>query len=226
MSIDYFALLATYFNHTSGHLFSSFSPISLMVLAMVTRNGNQLIELINNPIITTNIKGVIMELACISFFFYIKVKLEIAVQRVSRDRSSRIGVRSMNMTSVMILFQSCPPFYRNCWRTSTKRSSNWKQFVFACNSAKMRSYISLRSRCLPERYVYYPRSRYSFSLHLFLLFSTSHASSSSLSLSLSLCFWFYPRADWSSLVPPTTLPRTRAACASRHFSHPRNCFRA
>lgn len=63
------------------------------------------------------------------------------------------------MANVMILFQSCPPFYRNCWHTSTKRSSNWKQFVFACNSAKMRSYISPRSRCLPERYVYYPRSR-------------------------------------------------------------------
>lgn len=89
------------------------------------------------------------------------------------------------MTSVMILFQSCPSFYRNCWCTSTKRSSNWKQFVFACNSAKMRSYISPRSRCLPERYVYYPRSRYSFSFHLFPPLSASHFSSPSLSFSLS-----------------------------------------
>lgn len=63
---------------------------------------------------------------------------------------------------VMILFQSCLPFYRNCWRTSTKRSSNWRQFMLACYSAKMRSYIFSRSRCLPERYVYYPCSRYSF----------------------------------------------------------------
>lgn len=78
-----------------------------------------------------------------------------------------------NMAGVMILFQSCPPFYRNCWCASTKRSSNWKQFVFACNSAKMRSYISPRSRCLPERYVYHPRSRYSFSFRLFLLLFAS-----------------------------------------------------
>lgn len=70
--------------------------------------------------------------------------------------------------------------------TSTKRSSNWKQFVFACNSAKMRSYISPRSRCLPERYVYYPRSRYSFSFHLFLPLSASHSSSLSLFLILYL----------------------------------------
>ena len=104
----------------------------------------------------------------------------------------------------MILFQLCSLFYRNCWHTSTKRSSNWKQFMFACNSVKMRSYISPRSRCLPERYVYYPHSRYSFSFHLFLLFSASHSfclplsPSFSLSLSLSL-----------SLFLPQILPARR-----------------
>lgn len=132
---------------------------------------------------------------CISIYSYIKIKLEIALQHVSRDRGSWIGYIIRNMTSVMILFQSCPPFYRNCWRTSTKRSSNWKQFVFACNSAKMRSYISPRSRCLPERYVYYPRFRYSFSLHLF-------SPAFCLSLFLSLTFLF-------SLPLPLILPARR-----------------
>lgn len=60
---------------------------------------------------------------------------------------------------------------------STKRSSNCKQFVLACYSAKMRSYISLHSRCLLERYAYYPRSLFFFSsrrsLHTFFAFPIS-----------------------------------------------------
>lgn len=125
---------------------------------------------------------------CFCFFRVTLLRLGIISQRISQEYVSvHISVHDSQPCYDFISIMSCA-FYRNCWRTSTKRSSNWKQFMLACYSAKMRSYIFSRSKCLPERYVYYPYPRYSFFppplLPLFSLFSLS----------------FWPCRDWSFLA--------------------------